>query len=97
MVSVSFFTTLRLLLNIKEIQLEVNHEQSILELLHQAESIIIQKTSQRFIWKLLDDQGAIKQGTIILINGKNILDTIGLECRVKDGDVIALFPPGGGG
>lgn len=85
------------MLAVKEIQVEIVKEQSVLELLNQAEAIIIQKTSKRFLWKLLDDQGNIKRGTIILINGKNILDSIGLDCRVKAGDTVALFPPGGGG
>ena len=32
-----------------------------------------------------------------LINGRNILSFEGLETKLKDGDVIAILPPVGGG
>ncbi len=97
MITVNFYTTLRLMLSIKEIQIECSGEMAIPELLNKAEKIVEQKTSKKFIWKLLADNGSIKLGTIIMINGKNILDSKGLECRVRKGDTVALFPPGGGG
>ena len=80
-----------------EITINSRHESSILEILQQAEEIVSEKTSQQFLFKLLDEHGNIKNGTLILINGRNILDTDGLESIVRDGDTVALFPPGGGG
>jgi len=97
MITVNFFTLLRLVLNISEIQLDASPEAPIRDVLRQAEAVVFERTSHRFLMKLLNDDGAIKRGTIILINGKNILDTNGLENLVRDGDVVALFPPGGGG
>jgi len=47
--------------------------------------------------KLLDENGELKRGTIILVNGHNILHLEKLATPVKDGDIVALFPPGGGG
>jgi len=34
---------------------------------------------------------------LILVNGKNIRLLKGLETSIKDGDEIAIFPPGAGG
>jgi sulfur-carrier protein len=47
--------------------------------------------------KLVDAGGALLAGTIILLNRRNILHLDGLETPLRDGDVLALFPPGAGG
>ena len=47
--------------------------------------------------RLLDAAGALRQGTIILVNRRNILHLEGLETVLHAGDVLALFPPGAGG
>jgi len=47
--------------------------------------------------RLLDAAGALHQGTIILVNRRNILHLEGLGTILHDGDVLALFPPGAGG
>ena len=47
--------------------------------------------------KLIDDDGVPHIGTIILLNRRNILHLQGLETPLRDGDVLALFPPGAGG
>ena len=97
MITVNFFTILRLMLKIGEIQIDSIQEAPVLDILHKSEEIVFEKTSQRFLFKLLDEEGKIKRGTLILINGRNVLDTDGLESVVRDGDTVALFPPGGGG
>ena len=97
MATVKFFTTLRLFLKIREIEIDLIKETSILNILQKTESVVFEKTSKKFLFKLLDEEGKIKRGTLILINGKNILDTDGLDAVVRDEDTVALFPPGGGG
>jgi len=47
--------------------------------------------------RLIDAGGALHQGTIILVNRRNILHLDGLGTHLRDGDVLALFPPGAGG
>jgi len=85
------------MLNLGEIHLDSIREASILDVLRKAEDLVFERTSQKFLVKLLEKDGNIKRGTIILINGKNILDTDGLNAIVRDGDTLVLFPPGGGG
>jgi len=97
MITVNFFTILRLILKTGEIHIDSIQESPILDVLRKAEDIVFEKTSKKFMFKLLDEDGSIKRGTMILINGRNILDTDGLDSIVKDGDTVALFPPGGGG
>ena len=43
------------------------------------------------------ENNKIKKGSIILINGKNILHLDGLQTTITDGDKIDLFPPSAGG
>jgi molybdopterin synthase sulfur carrier subunit len=97
MITVKFFTTLRLYLRLHEIQLELTNAPTIGDLLVKIEESVLRKTSLRFMEKLLDEPGSVKMGTMILINGRNILDSDGLETLVHDGDTVSLFPPGGGG
>ncbi|MCF8008878.1 MAG: MoaD/ThiS family protein [Halanaerobiales bacterium] len=49
-----------------------------------------------FSEKLLDT-GQIKPGSIILINGKNVLHIDKLDTLIEDGDNVTLFPPSAGG
>ncbi len=98
MITTNFYTTLRLYLNLKEIQIELPQSAlPILDVLNMIETIVMEQTSKPILFKLLTEDGSIKRGTLILINGKNILDTTGLDEVVNDGDTVALFPPGGGG
>lgn len=63
------------------------------ELLRLAE----EKTGQRFLDELLDDEKRLLAGTIILLNGENIRLQRNLETVVGDGDSVDLFSPAGGG
>jgi molybdopterin synthase sulfur carrier subunit len=97
MITIKFFTTLRLYLKLGELHLDSIQESPIRGILKNIEDLVVEKTSKRFLFKLLDEDEKIKRGTLILINGKNVLDTDGLDAIVRDGDTVALFPPGGGG
>ncbi|MEM0378559.1 MAG: MoaD family protein [Thermosphaera sp.] len=39
----------------------------------------------------------LEPGYIILVNGFNIEHLNGLKTKVKNGDVVSIFPPSGGG
>ncbi len=92
MITVKFFTTLRVFLRQAELQFN-DSSLTILKILQLSEK----RTTKPFLHKLLDAQQKIIPGTIILLNGHNILHLNGLETMAYDGDTVALFPPGGGG
>ncbi len=93
-VKVKFFTLFRLEYGLSEIDIKVNKDKiSLKELL----SLIDEKANKDISKKLFTDEKKIKSSAIILVNGKNIFHLNGLETTLKDGDVISLFPPGGGG
>ncbi|WP_087037960.1 ubiquitin-like small modifier protein 1 [Thermococcus litoralis] len=39
----------------------------------------------------------LEKGAVILVNGKNIEHLEKLNTKLKDGDVVSIFPPVGGG
>lgn len=92
MINVNFFGTLRVFLKTKQVRVSVD-ELSVFELLQQCET----KVSNPFLSKLVDEEGNIKSGTMILVNGQNVLHLQGLRTIVRNGADIAIFPPGGGG
>lgn len=91
MITIKFYSLLRLLVKIEQIELELVDEK-ISTVLEEA----AKKVKTPFLHKLVLN-GNLITGTIILINGRNIHHLDKLDSRVKDGDEVALFPPGGGG
>lgn len=55
-----------------------------------------EKTTPQLREDLLDGQ-QIKKGTLLLVDGRNVLFLDGLDTVVNEKQVIAFFPPGGGG
>jgi molybdopterin converting factor small subunit len=95
MVKVKFFTLLRLYLEREGIEIDIGADEVDLKtLLHKVNAAI---GNDIILDKLLEPDGKMKTGTIILVNGGDVMDTDKLDAVVKDGDSISLFPPGGGG
>lgn len=92
MITVKFYSLIRLLIKTDEIKLNID-EGKISDILELSQQIV----SIRFIHKLLDENKSMITGTIILVNGHNIHHLEKLNTIAKDGDIISLFPPGGGG
>ena len=79
-------------LGISEVEIETTH-QTVLDTLRTVEK----KIGKSFLDDLIDcDRGLVK-GTIILLNGRNIVHLEGLNSKTGSGDEINIFPPGGGG
>lgn len=93
MVKVKFFGTLRMLLKLKEVSVEIENNTAIRELLGKLQD----KIEGKFIDKLIDQNGNIIPGTIILVNKKNIFHLKLLDTPVNDNDEVVIFPPGAGG
>ena len=95
MVKVKFFTLLRLYLEREEIDIDIGaKEVDVKTMLQMVNSAI---GNDIIVDKLLETDGKMKTGTIILVNGGDVMDAEKLDAIVKDGDTISLFPPGGGG
>ena len=94
MINIQFYSLLRILLKQEKFDLPANgNNENIGQLLQRLQ----QQISTPFLQKLLDQQGEMILGTIIMVNRRNIHHLDKLETLVHDGDVIALFPPGAGG
>lgn len=92
MININFFGTLRTFLKTKQVRITAD-ELRVIELLQQCEA----RVSKPFLEKLVDENGNIRPGTMILVNGQNVLHLQGLHTIVRNGADIAIFPPGGGG
>ncbi len=90
---VRFFGLLRLDLNIQEEELILQVDKATVG---QVVDALVLKHGPKVGERLLAGEN-IRQGTIILVNGKNIHHLKGLSSEVRDGDVLSVFPPGAGG
>ena len=89
-VKVRLFATLRKKYGVKE--LTVKCDGTLRGAIENASKII----GEGFLKEIYDEnQGKVKENMIIMINGRNIRDL--KEIKIKDGDIIAIFPPLAGG
>ena len=94
MINIQFYSLLRLLLKREKLELPAtSNDENIGQLLQRLQ----QQIPTPFLQKLLNEQGEMILGTIIMLNRRNIHHLQKLETPVQDGDVVALFPPGAGG
>lgn len=57
----------------------------------------VKDLGQKFCEQVLDERGQPNETIKVLLNGHNIVFLNGTATKLKDGDVIAIFPPVGGG
>ncbi|MDX2495222.1 MAG: MoaD family protein [Desulfuromusa sp.] len=93
MIKIQFYSLLRMLLKQEKLELPSCENENVEQLLQRLQ----QQIATPFIHKLLDEKGEMFPGTIIMINRRNIHHLEKLETQIKDGDVVAFFPPGAGG
>jgi molybdopterin converting factor small subunit len=91
-ITVKFFGLLRRRARMSAVVI-AGDELPVRELLRRAE----EKTGQRFLDELLDNEKGLLAGTMILVNGENIRLRQNVETVVRDGDSVDLFSPAGGG
>lgn len=93
MIKIEFYSLLRLLLKQEKLDLTAVADETVGQLLNRVQG----QLTTPFLHKLLDEQGELIPGTIILVNRRNVLHLDKLNTTVTDGDTVAFFPPGAGG
>ncbi|MBL5980991.1 molybdenum biosynthesis protein MoaD [Petrotoga sp. 8T1HF07.NaAc.6.1] len=89
---IKFFSLIKFDLNKDEVDYQLSGSKSVKEII----KLLDREFDNYFNRKLLKD-GELKSGTIILLNGRNILHLQGLDTLVENKDEITIFPPSGGG
>jgi sulfur-carrier protein len=98
-VTIKLFSLLQFKLGLRQLHYSLPEDgATVLDVLH-----LLQKSAcERHLdvdvfYELLEEDGSIRPGTIILINGKNVLHAEGLHTRLPKGCTVSMFPPSGGG
>ncbi|MEM3526532.1 MAG: ubiquitin-like small modifier protein 1 [Candidatus Jordarchaeaceae archaeon] len=86
---VKFFASLREITKAKEVEVDAPDIESLLDKL-------VQMYGKQFKNAIFDN-GKIRKFFKILHNGRDIDFEQGLKTRLESGDVVAIFPPVGGG
>ena len=92
-VKVRFFTRLRELVGKREVELEFKEHITAADLL----SFLDERYGSGFKNYIYGEDGKVRSFLQFLVNGKSVSALEGFETRLKNGDVIAIIPPVGGG
>jgi len=82
---------------------EIAKQKVVLEELPDGSSIsyVVSRLCERFgpsfRAQVLDERGQLSESLTVLLNGHNIALLTGAFTKLKDGDVVAIFPPVAGG
>ena len=90
-IKVSFFLTFRELFDGKEREIELDEGANIRDLLN------LLCDSPRHREKILDDFGEVRPHIKVLKNGRHIQFLGGMHTELREGDMVTMFPPIGGG
>jgi molybdopterin synthase sulfur carrier subunit len=91
-IEVKIFATLRLALGRGAVTLDVPVPPTVRELI----ALVSDAVGEDIRPWLVSDDGEVLMGTMVLLNGHNMLHMNGLDTLVKT-DVVSIFPPAGGG
>jgi molybdopterin synthase sulfur carrier subunit len=92
-VEVRLFANLRELAKTKAVVEDVKSGASVGDVLQK----ICERFGAKFRGQVLNERGQPNEYVKVLLNGHNIVFLNATATKLKDGDVIAIFPPVGGG
>jgi len=92
-VQIRFIATLRHLLGVKSVDLEIPCPMKLLEVLN----LLAEKYGEKLRKAIFDENGKVKNEFLILVNDAEISVLNGLNTEISDGDVITLLPTIHGG
>ncbi len=94
-VAFKFFTTLTGILGEREEEIDFPRTVTVEEALRS----ISPKHGHRFRDYIQDEKGkgGLSIGAAILVNGKSITTLHGFKTKLREGDVVSIIPPTGGG
>ncbi|MCD4653168.1 MoaD/ThiS family protein [bacterium] len=91
-IKVNFYAKLRVTTGLSSVELEPAYPVNMTQLI----DLVCEKTTERLRKDLLDGN-TIRKGTLLLVDGRNILFLDGLSTVIHENQEVAFFPPGGGG
>ena len=92
-VIIKFFTSLREITGNKMVNLQLKNKMSVEQVLF----LLLEKYGQEFRDYVYNQEGKVQDFLSFLINGKNINNLQGFNTVLREGDIIAILPPVGGG
>jgi len=92
-VEVKFFTSLREITDKKVDEIQLQNVITVEELL----TLLSEKYGKKFREYIYNKKGKVQDFLSFLVNGKNINVLQGFDTELKEGDIIAIIPPVGGG
>ena len=92
-ITVKFFTSLREITGKKEYEIQLANIITVEELL----ANLSKKYGKKFTEYLYDEKGKVQKYIQVLINSRCINELQGFETKLKEGDIVAILPPVGGG
>ncbi len=92
-IKVKFFTSLREITDKKVDEIQLKNAITVEELL----AILSEKYGKKFREYIYNKKGTVQDFLSFLVNGKNINVLQELDTELKQGDILAIIPPVGGG
>jgi molybdopterin synthase sulfur carrier subunit len=92
-VKVRFFTTLREIVGKQEVGLKFKEPITIADLL----SLLVKRYGVHFKNYIYGEDGEVRSFLQFLVNGRSITSLEGFKTRLKNGDIVAIISPVGGG
>ena len=92
-VEVKFFTSLREIAGKKVEQIQLQNTITVNELI----TVLSARYGKKFREYIYNKKGEVQGFLSFLVNGKNINTMQGFDTKLKNGDVVVILPPVGGG